>query len=183
MKGAYITVGLLALAATSPAAAEGLKLLSFSTLIGEIITFGVLIWVIMKYVWPPLMNAIETRQKEIADGLAAGEQGKQDLAAASTRKEELLSDARAKAGVLIADGEKRKGEIVGSAKGEAQAESHRILEQGRRDLDLERVAMRRELEQKVGELALAGATQILAREVDEKAHADIIDSLQKSMRS
>ena len=182
MKGAYI-IGLLALAATTPAAAEGLKLLSFTTLIGEIITFAVLIWVIMKFVWPPLMNAIETRQKEIADGLAAAEQGRQDLAAAGARKDELLSAARDKATVLIADGEKRKGEIVGSAKGEAESESQRIFEQGRRDLDLERIAMRRELEQKVGELALAGATQILAREVDAKTHADIIDSLQKSMRS
>lgn len=171
----------VALAATAPAAAEGLKLLSITTLLGEIITFAILVWVVMKFVWPPLMNAVESRQKEIADGLAAADQGKQELAAATGRKDEMLSDARDRASQLIAEGEKRKSEIVNSAKGEAEAENARILEQGRKTLELERSAMCRELEQKVGELALAGASQILAREVDEKAHADIVDSLRKSL--
>lgn len=169
-------------AAPVAAAEGGFKLLSFSTLLGEIITFAILVYVVMKFVWPPLMNAVETRQKEIADGLAAGERGKQELSAAAARKDELLADARAKAGTLIAEGEKRKNEIVDSARGEAEAESARILEQGRRNLELERAAALRELEQKVGELALSGAEQILAREVDAAAHAGIVESLKKQMR-
>ncbi len=172
-----------AAAAVFPAAAAegGLKLLSFSTLLGEIITFAILVYVVMKFVWPPLMNAVETRQKEIADGLAAAEQGKQELSAATARKDELLADARGKAGALIAEGEKRKNDIVDSARGEAEAESARVLEQGRRNLELERAAMCRELEQKVGELALSGAEQILAREVDAATHAGIVESLKKNL--
>ncbi|MGI9307351.1 MAG: F0F1 ATP synthase subunit B [Gammaproteobacteria bacterium] len=174
----------LAAAVAAPAAAEGgLKLLSFSTLVGEIITFLILVFVVMKFVWPPLMNAVETRQKEIADGLAAAEQGRQELAAADARKTELLADARAKAGSLLAEGQKRKSEIVDAARGESESENNRILEQGRRDLALERAAMCRELQSKVGELALSGAAQVLGREVDAKAHEDIIASLKKSMPS
>lgn len=166
----------------SPAAAEGgFKLLSFTTLLGEIITFAILVWVVMKFVWPPLMRAVETRQKEIADGLAAAEQGRQDLAAAESRKDELLADARARAGQILAEGEKRKNDIVESARGEAEAENVRILEQGRRALELERSAMSRELQQKVGALALAGASRILAREVDAKAHEDIVESLKQKL--
>ena len=170
--------------APSAAAAEGgFKLLSFTTLLGEIITFAILVWVVMKFVWPPLMKAVEARQKEIADGLAAGEQGRQDLAAAETRKNELLADARAKASQLMAEGEKRKNEIVDAAAAAAQAESEKILAHGRRDLEVERAAMSRELQQKVGELALAGAAQILAREVDAKAHDDIVESLKSKLSS
>ena len=176
-----VAVGLAA-AAPAAMAEGGLKLISFSTLIGEIVTFGILVYVVMKFVWPPLMNAVATRQKEIADGLAAGEQGRQDLAAAKDRKDELLGDARAKAGVLIADGEKRKSDIVDSARAVAESEKERILEHGRRELEMERSAMCRELEHKVGELAVAGASKILAREVDASTHADIVESLKQSMR-
>ena len=174
-----------ALSALSPTAAlaADFKLLSFTTLLGEIITFAILVWVVMKYVWPPLMGAVEERQKEIADGLAAGEQGRQDLAAANTRKDELLADARAKAGASIADGERRKGEIVDSARAEADSEKAKILEQGRKELELERAAMHRETEQKVGALVIDGASQILGREVDAAAHADIVAALQKRMQS
>ena len=166
----------------APAAAEGgLKLLSFTTLLGEIITFAILVWVVMKFVWPPLMKAIEARQKEIADGLAAADQGRQDLQAAEERKTELLAEARDKAGQIIADGEKRKSEIVDAARGEAETENARIMEAGRQELALERTAMYREMQQKVGELALVGASKILMREVDEKAHADIVESLKKDL--
>ena len=165
------------------AAESGLKLLSFTTLLGEIITFAILVWVMMKFVWPPLMKAIDSRQKEIADGLAAADQGRQDLAAAEVRKNELMNDARTKASTYIAEGEKRRSEIVDAARHEAQNETARILEQGRRDLELERIAMSRELETKLGELVIAGTSQVLAREVDATAHADIVASLKQSLRS
>lgn len=174
---------LVALSVVSPAmAAEGgLKLLSFSTLLGEMITFAILVWVMMKFVWPPLMKAIESRQKEIADGLAAGEQGRQELLAAEEEKSALLSEARAKTGDIVAGGEKRRTAIVEAAKQEAEAERARIVEQGRRELESERVAMQREMEQKLGGLVIVGATQILQREVDAKAHQDIIESLKKGL--
>ena len=179
-----IALAFISAMAAMPAAAEGgFKLLSFSTLLGEIFTFAILIWVVMKFVWPPLMKAIESRQKEIADGLAAAEQGQQELQAADERKGEILSEARAKATSMIADGDKRKSDIVGSARGEAESEKSRILEQGKRELELERAAMYREMEQKVGSLALSGASQILGREINADTHADIVESLQKKLQS
>ncbi len=159
----------------------GLKLLSVTTLIGEIITFAILVWVMMKFVWPPLMGAIESRQKEIADGLAAAEQGKKELADAASSRQQIVAEARASAGKLVGEGEERKAAIVASAREEAEGERSRIVEQGRREVENERAAMRREMQQRVGGLAVVGAAKILRREVDEKAHADIIDSLQKGL--
>ena len=185
LKVSKLLAVLLALLAAMPALAAseggGLKLISFTTLLGEIATFVILIWVVMKFVWPPLMNAVETRQKEIADGLAAAEEGKQSLAVAAEEKNMLLKEARERAGVLVADGEQRKSAIVDSAKTEAESERTRILEQGRRDVESERAAMQREMEQRLGGLVIAGAAQILQREVDEKSHADIVESLKKGL--
>ena len=163
------------------AAEGGLKLLSFTTLIGEMITFAILVWVVMKFVWPPLMNAIEARQKEIADGLAAAESGRQALASAEQEKASVLEDARAKMNDMVADGEKRRTDIIEAAKLEAETERARIVEQGRREVDADRTAMQRELQSKLGDLVVAGATQVLGREVDAAAHNDIIESLKKSV--
>lgn len=171
-----------ALAAPAAAAAEGgLKLLSFTTLIGEMITFAILVYVVMKFVWPPLMGAIETRQKEIADGLAAGERGRQALADADREKDTMLSEARARSGELVADGEKRGSAIVDAARQEAESEKSRIIELGKREVEAERMAMQRALEEKLGALVIAGAEQVLRREVDAKAHQDIIDSMKKAL--
>lgn len=160
--------------------AEGLKLLSLSTLIGQLITFAILIWVMKKFVWPPLMGAIETRQKEIADGLAAGEQGRRELDDADKTKAEILQEARQKSSGLISDAEQRKVSIIEAAKQEAEVEKARIIERGRRELEAERVSMNREIEDKIGGLVVAGASQILQREVDAKLHNDIIESLKKT---
>lgn len=179
---------ILALAAFSvlapqAAMAEGFKLLSLSTLVGQIITFSILVWVVMKFVWPPLMNAIETRQKEIADGLAAAEQGKQSLADADSQRDALLSEARKQAGQIVSEGEQRRNDMIATARTEAEAEKSRILEQGRRDLELERAAMARDMQQQVGMLAASAATQIVGREVNEATHADILDSLKAKLQS
>lgn len=163
------------------AGAEGFKLLSLSTLAGQLITFAVLVWVVMKFVWPPLMRAIEERQKEIADGLAAGERGRAELQSAEEEKAKILAEAREKFSGLVAEGEKRRGEIVEAAKAEGESERGRIVEEGRREVEAERVAMHRHFEQKVGELVVAGAEKIVQREVDAAAHADIIDGVKKSL--
>lgn len=176
-------LALLAAPAAAVAAEEGgggLKLLSFTTLIGEIITFAILVWVVMKFVWPPLMNAIETRQQEIADGLAAAERGKQELADADKERALILSEARSKSGEMVADGEQRGNALVDAAKQEAESEKARILESGRREVEAERVAMQREMEEKLGALIIAGAEKVLRREVDANAHRDIVDSMKKA---
>ena len=165
------------------AAAEGggLKLLSVTTLLGEFITFGILIWVMMKFVWPPLTAAIENRRKEIADGLAAAEQGKKDLAAAAAEKDAIVKEARAAAGKIIAEGESQKAAIVASAREEAENEKKRIVQQGVREVETERAAMQRDMQKRIGGLVVSGAARILGREVDPKAHADIVDSLREKI--
>lgn len=161
--------------------AEGLKLISFSTLLVEMASFAILVFVFMKFVWPPLMNAIEKRQQEIADGLAAGEQGRRELEEASQEKSALLQQAREQGKGVLSDAEQRKASILDEAKREAEAEKARIIEQGRRDLEAERAAMYRDVENQLSGLVIAGAAQILQREVDAKAHNDIIDSLKKKL--
>jgi F-type H+-transporting ATPase subunit b len=178
MKRYWFSAGLL-LSPAAFAAEGGMKLISFSTLLGQLIALTIFIWFSMKYVWPALMKVIETRQQEIADGLAAGEQGKRELSEANTQRESILQKAREQGSHLVSDGEQRKAAIIDSARQEAEAEKARIIEEGRKTLDTERVAMRREMESKLGGLIIAGASQILQREVDDKAHQDIVDTLKK----
>lgn len=177
----FLLLGAALLVPCSVAGAADLKLVSFSTLFGEIVTFVILLWVVKKFVVPPIMNAIETRQKEIADGLAAAEAGKQSLVSAEVEKNTMLSEARARGGEMVADSEKRGGEIVEAARREAESERVRIVEAGRREVEAERVAMQRDLREKVGALIVAGAEQVLRREVDAKAHQDIVDAMKKEV--
>lgn len=174
---------LLATLLTAPAhAAEGgLKLLSITTLIGEIITFAILVWVVMKFVWPPLTNAVEKRQKEIADGLAAAERGQQSLADAAREKGDILAAARAKSGDILAEADARGVGLIDTARAEAEAEKKRILTAGRRQLESERAALQRDMQEKISALIIAGAEQILQREVNAKAHADIIAAMKKAV--
>ena len=165
----------------APAFAAGLNLLSLWTLVGEIITFAILVWVVMKYVWPPLMGAVEKRRKEIAEGLAAGEQGRQDLEAAEKRKDELMSDANAAAAKRLEDSRKRGEEIVAKARLDAESEKARIVAAGHQEVQSERAAMRRELQAKLGALAVAGAAKILRREVDPAAHSGMVESLKQEL--
>ena len=178
---AAFVAGAFGASAVMAAEGGGLKLLSVSTLIGEIITFGILVWVMMKFVWPPLMTAIDNRRKQIADGLAAAEQGKKDLANAATEKADIIKEARAAAGQIIADGEEQKTAVIAAARTAAETERARIVQQGKREVETERAAMRRELQKKLSGLAVAGAARILGREVDPKAHADIIESLREKV--
>lgn len=179
---AFAGGGLLALSASPAFAAEGgMKLLSISTLIGEMLTFAVLVWFVMKFVWPPLMTAIDDRRKQIADGLAAAEQGKKDLADAAAERTSIIKEARATASRIVADGEEQKTAVIAQARTEAEAERARIVQQGQREVESEKAAMRRELQKKLSGLAVAGAKRILGREVDPKAHADIIDSLREKI--
>lgn len=165
----------------APAFAAGLNLLSLWTLVGEIITFAILVWVVMKYVWPPLTNAVEQRRKEISEGLAAGEQGRKDLEAAEKRKDELMADANAAAAKRLEDSRKRGEEILAQARRDAEGEKARIVAAGHQEVEAERASMQRELRQKLGELAVAGAARILNREVDPAAHAGMVESLKKEL--
>jgi F-type H+-transporting ATPase subunit b len=147
------------------------------TLIAQAITFAVLILVIVKYVWPPLLKAIETRQKEIADGLAAAQEGKSALENASKKSEATLNDAKQKASEIIGQAEKRANEIIEEAKNTAKTEGDRIIESARSEIDQEVNRAKEGLRAQVSVLAVSGAEKILRKEIDAKAHTAILSKL------
>jgi F-type H+-transporting ATPase subunit b len=149
------------------------------TLLMQAGAFAAFIWFTAKFIWPPLMRAIETRQKQIADGLAAGEQGRQSLASAEKRINDLLNEAKSKASEIVAQGEKFRVETVDLAKQEAKAEAERIMAGARAEVAQEVARAREQLREQVAALAVAGAERILAREVDARAHAELLDSIKR----
>jgi len=148
------------------------------TLIMQAVAFAAFIWFTAKFVWPPLMGAIEARRKTIADGLAAGEQGRANLANAEKRTADLLAQAKAQAGEIVALGEKFKAETIEHAKVEAKAEADRIVAAAKAEITQEVARAKESLRTAVAELAVAGASKILKREVDPKAHADLLREIQ-----
>ena len=151
------------------------------TLIAQALTFAILIWFTAKFIWPPLMTAIETRQKTIADGLAAGERGKHDLDLAAKRSAEMLREAKQKAAEILAAGDKRASEIIEAAKVQAKVEGDRIIAGSKAELEQEVFRAREQLRSQVSAIALAGAGKILGREIDAKAHNDLLDKLVAEM--
>ncbi len=148
-----------------------------ATLIGQMITFAIFVWVCMKYIWPPLMTVLEERNKRIADGLAAAQQGQKDLEEAQTKVTDSLNDAKTQAQEIINQAQKRANEIVDEAKDAAREEADKIKASASNDIEQQVTAAREQLRKEVSVIALAGAEQILKREVDAKAHADVLDEL------
>jgi F-type H+-transporting ATPase subunit b len=148
-----------------------------ATLIGQTIMFALFVWFCMKFVWPPIMAALDARNKRIADGLAAAERGKNELLLASKRSAELLREAKESVSEIIAQGDKRAGEIVEEAKEQARIEGERIVAAARAEIEQEVFRAREQLRMQVTSVALAGAGKILGREIDAKAHNDLLDKL------
>jgi F-type H+-transporting ATPase subunit b len=151
------------------------------TLVMQAFAFAAFIWFTARFVWPYLMRAIESRQRQIADGLAAGEQGRQALASAETRITDLLSEAKAKAAEIVATGENFRSETVELAKTEAKVEADRILAAAKAEVAQEVARAKEQLRNQVAGLAVLGAEKILQREVDAKAHADLLASIQREI--
>jgi len=147
------------------------------TLIAQAIAFSVLIWFTVKFVWPPLLNAIEARQKEIADGLAAASEGKNSLAVAAKQSEVTLNEAKQKASEIIGQAEKRGSQIVEEAKGSAKTEGDRILAGAKAEIEQEVNRAKEGLRSQVSALAIAGAEKILRKEIDAKAHSEMLSKL------
>jgi len=151
------------------------------TLLMQAVAFFVFILFCAKFIWPPLMRAIDTRQKQIADGLAAGEEGRQSLSKAETRIAQMMTDAKTRASEIIAQGEKLKSETIEQSKGAAKAEGDRILAAAKAEIEQEVFRAKESLRNQVAELAVAGAAKILKREVDPKAHAQLLAEIQKQL--
>ncbi len=151
------------------------------TLFAQAIVFTAFIWFTVKFVWPPLLRAIEARQKQIADGLAAAEQGKKSLEVSSRQAEQAIQEARVRAAEIIAQAEKRDAQMVEAAKVAAKTEGDREKAAAKADIQQEAQRAREQLREQVAALAVAGAEKILRREVDAKAHAELLDGIKKQL--
>ncbi|ASY29928.1 F0F1 ATP synthase subunit B [Taylorella equigenitalis] len=152
-----------------------------ATLFFQMIVFFVLAWFTMKFVWPPLIKAIDERRKKIAEGLAAADKGKSDLAQAQARITQIEQSAKADNQSRLAEAEKLSAQIISDAREEAEAERARILAQAKQDAELEIQRLKDSLRQDVATLAIKGAEQILRREVDASAHADLLNQLKAEL--
>ncbi len=147
------------------------------TLLGQMITFAILVAFTMKYVWPPIIKAIEARQQRIADGLAAADRSKHELEQAEHQSADILREARLQAATYIEQANKRAATIVEEAKDDARRESERLLTQARSDIDIERNSAREALRQEIAGIALQGAQKVLGKVLDAKTNDQLIEQL------
>lgn len=152
-----------------------------ATLFAQMVVFFILWWVVAKFIWPPLVKALDERAKKIADGLAAAEKGKADLESANKRAEQALAEARTEGAQRIADAEKRAQLSADEIKHNAQAEAARIIAQAKAEAEQQVTRAREVLRDEVAALAVKGAEQILKREVNAQAHADLLNQLKAEL--
>jgi len=148
-----------------------------ATILAQMCIFALVIWVAMKFLWPEITGSIQERTRRIAEGLAAAEQGRKDLVEAEARAEELIKAARERALAMENQAQARANQIVEAAKQTAQSEAARLLEGARAQVTLDTQKAREELRGQVAALAVSGAAQIIGREIDPRAHAQLLDKL------
>jgi len=147
------------------------------TIIGQTIAMIVFVWFCMRFVWPPLVLALDERRKQIADGLAAAEDGQKKLEEAQARFEETVRESREKAAEIIQQAEKRAREIVDEARNDAIAEGERLIAQARSEISQEASRAKDDLRGQVAAIAVSGARQLLEREIDPATHRQLLDKL------
>lgn len=152
-----------------------------ASLLGQAITFAILVWFTMKFVWPPLTTMLDERAKRIADGLAAADRGKQDLQNAEKLAADKVREAKKQASEIIAQAEKRAAQIVEESKDAARVEGERIVAGAKAEIDQEVHRAKEALRAQVAELAVAGAEKILRKEIDTAKHADLLTSIQAEL--
>ncbi|MCW7555403.1 F0F1 ATP synthase subunit B [Endozoicomonas gorgoniicola] len=148
-----------------------------ATLIGQSIAFAVFVWFCMKYVWPPIMQNLNARKKQIADGLTAAARGKEELEVAQLKATEQLQGAREQAQEIIDLANKRAGQIVDEAKEHAKEEAERVKAAAQADIEQELNRAREALRAQVAVLAVTGAERILGKNLDESANSRLVDDL------
>jgi F-type H+-transporting ATPase subunit b len=147
------------------------------TMLAQMISIIIFVWFCMKYVWPPLIETIEARQKKIADGLAAADRGENDLKLAQDKATDILKEAKVKAAEIVEQANKRHSQIVDDAKGDAVAAADKVKAAAEAELAQEVAKAREALRAQVAALAVSGAGKILERSIDQEAHADILDKV------
>ncbi len=151
------------------------------TLIGQTIAMIVFVWFCMKFIWPPILNAIEERQEQIAEGLAAAEKGQDKLVQAQAEADEIVADARKQATSILDQAHARANEIVAEGKSDGVKERERQLAAAKAEIEQEANKAREELRGEVSAIAIASAEKILKREIDDKAHEDILGKLAQEL--
>ncbi len=152
-----------------------------ATLIGQMITFTLLVWFTMQYVWPPLIEALEKRKKKISEGLAAAEKGQEDIKLAEKKANKHLKEAKAESANIIALAQKRANEIVEESKNTAKLEGEKMIESAKAQIEQETQQAKESLRKEVSSLALKAAEQILQEEVDKTKHKDILAKASKQL--
>jgi F-type H+-transporting ATPase subunit b len=147
------------------------------TLIVQMLVFIVLIWFTMKFVWPMILTPMDERSRKIAAGLAAADKGQQDLAQARDNAEAIIREARERAGQIIDQAQHRANDLVEQAKGTATAEGARLVAAAQQQIELDTSRARESLRREVAQIAVSAASKLLEREIDPKAHADLLNKL------
>ncbi|CAG2138734.1 F0F1 ATP synthase subunit B [Cupriavidus numazuensis] len=152
-----------------------------ATFFAQMVVFFILWWVVAKFIWPPLVKALDERAKKIADGLAAAEKGKAELELANKRVDQAMAEARTEGAQRVADAEKRAQLTAEEIKQNAQAEAARIIAQAKAEAEQQVTRARESLRDQVAVLAVKGAEQILKREVNAQVHADLLNQLKAEL--
>ncbi|MDV6318438.1 F0F1 ATP synthase subunit B [Chromohalobacter sp. HP20-39] len=147
------------------------------TLIGQAIAFAVFVWFCMKYVWPPVMQALQERQKKIADGLDAASRATRDLELAEEQAAEQLKESKEQAAQIIEQAHKRANQMIEEARDNARLEGERMIESARGEIEQETQRAKEELRAQVATLAIQGAERILDSSIDEARHRELVDKL------
>ena len=152
-----------------------------ATLIGQMITFTLLVWFTMKYIWPPLMQALEERKSKIAEGLAAAEKGHEEIKLAEKKAKKVLKEAKEQAAEIVSLAQKRANEVVEESKGNAKKEGERMILAAQAQIEQEIQQAKESLRKEVSAIALRAAEQILKEEIDKAKHKDIIKKASKEL--
>jgi F-type H+-transporting ATPase subunit b len=147
------------------------------TLLVQMVVFALLVFAVMKWVWPPILNVMEERSRKIAEGLAAADKGEQELADARGKADAIVREARERAREIIDHGQHRATEMIEEAKGAASAEAARLVAAAQQQIELDTARARESLRREVAGIAVRAASKLLAREIDARKHADLLDQL------
>ncbi|NVO60790.1 F0F1 ATP synthase subunit B [Photobacterium damselae] len=152
-----------------------------ATMLGQAISFVIFVWLCMKYIWPPLTELLDKRQREIAEGLIHSENAAKELELARANGDKLLNDAKKSASELVEQGNKRRSQIIDDAKEEAEAEKARIIAQGQAELDSERNRIRQELRREMSDLVIETAEKLINQNLDSAANRELVNKLIKDI--
>ncbi|GBF31460.1 ATP synthase subunit b [bacterium MnTg04] len=147
------------------------------TLIGQAMAFIVFVYFCMKFIWPPIIQALEERQQGVADGIAASDKAHTELAAATDKSEAIIAEARERALEIVDQASQRASQVMADAKSDAVAAGKRLVEAARSEIEQESNRAKDSLRGEIASIAIAGAGKLLNREVDKKTHADLLDKL------